>query len=320
MLDEKLAYAEKLTAEYGQILARFDSINGKYIGKNLPDPLDKPLTEVTTRVWVETIVAVMGDLDTDAAWLDSIKRLNIVDKQKLSSAIFWVGTKARRDLQKMLDDAAGFVEGWAKTAERMAEFIEGIDVNDRNDVANKLLGEGKFEETVEGLRNGLHDIAMAKVFEDALDQDTSQRDAQRARHEAAQERFEELVEVALNDIRMPKSRSDDDELLEIAAEVLKDPKHGVNPYLRMVASYDVHRKEKREGYIDPGTVYTTVSIYHYVWDEYNVTTAEKVGDKFYMHVNKLKYFHSGDATTPTGRWILATRFKSSQILEENIDE
>ena len=320
MLDEKLAYAEKLTAEYCQILARFDSINGKYIGKNLPDQLDKPLTEESTRVWVETIVTVMGDLDQDAAWLESVKGLNIVDQQKLGSAIFWVGTNARRDLQKMLDDAAQFVDSWAKTAERMAAYIEDIDVNDRNDIANKLLGEGQFEETIEGLQNGLHDIAMAKVFEDALGQDTAQRDAQRERHEAAQERFEELVQVALNDIRMPQSRSDDDELLEIAAEVLKDPKHGVNPYQRMVVSYDVHRKEKREGYIDPGAVYTTISIYHYEWDEYNVTTAEQVGDKYFMFVNKLKYFLSGDATTPTGRWILSTRFQSSQILEENIDE
>ena len=90
--------------------------------------------------------------------------------------------------------------------------------------------------------------------------------------------------------------------------MLKDPKHGVNPYQRMVVSYDVHRKEKREGYIDPGAVYTTISIYHYEWDEYNVTTAEQVGDKYFMFVNKLKYFLSGDATTPTGRWILSTRF------------
>ena len=39
-----------------------------------------------------------------------------------------------------------------------------------------------------------------------------------------------------------------------------------------------------------------------------------------MFINKLKYFHSSDATTPTGRWILATRFRSTQILEQNIDE
>jgi len=39
-----------------------------------------------------------------------------------------------------------------------------------------------------------------------------------------------------------------------------------------------------------------------------------------MFVNKLNYFHSGDATTPTGRWILATCFQSSSILGENIDE
>lgn len=39
-----------------------------------------------------------------------------------------------------------------------------------------------------------------------------------------------------------------------------------------------------------------------------------------IFVNKLYYFHKGAPTTPTGRWILAARFQSSQILEENIDE
>ncbi len=39
-----------------------------------------------------------------------------------------------------------------------------------------------------------------------------------------------------------------------------------------------------------------------------------------MFVNKLKYFHSGGSTTPTGRWILATRFQSSQILAANNNE
>jgi hypothetical protein len=39
-----------------------------------------------------------------------------------------------------------------------------------------------------------------------------------------------------------------------------------------------------------------------------------------MFANRLKYFHSGAPTTPTGRWILSERFQTTEILEANIDK
>jgi hypothetical protein len=40
----------------------------------------------------------------------------------------------------------------------------------------------------------------------------------------------------------------------------------------------------------------------------------------WLFFNLLKYYHSGDPTTPVGRWILSKRFESTRILPENVDK
>ena len=54
-------------------------------------------------------------------------------------------------------------------------------------------------------------------------------------------------------------------------------------------------------------------------DEFQVTTAELVGEEHYLFYNRLKFFHSAGSTTPTGRWILSERFRSTRILREHLD-
>jgi hypothetical protein len=76
--------------------------------------------------------------------------------------------------------------------------------------------------------------------------------------------------------------------------------------------------EKREGWIQPGSINITVTVYNYVWDEFQVTTAEKVGNKYFMHANRFRYYHKGAPKTPLKRWYLSQRFRSSEILEKNI--
>ena len=56
----------------------------------------------------------------------------------------------------------------------------------------------------------------------------------------------------------------------------------------------------------------------YEWDQFQATTAEKVGDVYYLYANTFKYYYSGDPRTPVKVWILNRRFQSSQILKENI--
>ena len=80
------------------------------------------------------------------------------------------------------------------------------------------------------------------------------------------------------------------------------------------------RRERREASVSRGAGNTTITGYHYVWDEFQVATAETVGDTTWIFHNTLKLYHSGDATTPIGRWILSQRFESTRILPENVDK
>ncbi len=78
----------------------------------------------------------------------------------------------------------------------------------------------------------------------------------------------------------------------------------------------VRRKEKKEASASGGVV----TIYHYVWDQYQVATAEKdrEGPGYHIWYTTLKYFYKGGSTTPTDRWIISGRHQSNQILAENI--
>jgi hypothetical protein len=114
----------------------------------------------------------------------------------------------------------------------------------------------------------------------------------------------------------------DEKLIAIAKEVLANPNYkDINPALRLVInSQRVTRHEKKEAEIRPGTVSTTATIYEWQWDEFQVATAEKVGDETYVFYNTIKYFYKGAPTTPLDRWLLSGRFQGQKILAENIDK
>ena len=121
---------------------------------------------------------------------------------------------------------------------------------------------------------------------------------------------------------MPKSVQADDKTLEeltkVARTTLAKEKYGTNPIERLVVTSTPQRKEKKEGTIQGTTTGATITTYHYVWDEYRVVTAEKVGDDVWIYHNLLKFYHSSDSVTPQGVWILSRRFQSTQILPENL--
>ena len=101
---------------------------------------------------------------------------------------------------------------------------------------------------------------------------------------------------------------------DIAAETLKNPRYGVNlPVERLEVGKKTHRKEARSE-VSGNSIVTNI----YEWDEFQARTVEQVDGKWFIFVNNLKYFYSGATTTPLDRWLVADRWQSSQILEENI--
>jgi hypothetical protein len=201
-------------------------------------------------------------------------------------------------------------------------WVEETDPLSEDHMANRLLGEGRYDETLSNLGNGLAAVELAAAFDSAMGRsDAPNRAAQEQALQAAIGSWEDKFAQSLGAARLPEARSTDLDLLAAAAEVLARPQYGYQ-YERMVINYDLHRKEKKTGDIEADLAQetATVTIYHYIWDEFQVTTAEQVGDQHYLFYNRLRYYYQGDNDTPIERWILSGRHQGHRILPENINE
>ena len=145
---------------------------------------------------------------------------------------------------------------------------------------------------------------------------------------ATQQGYEKNYTKALELVRMPPAASDDSDLEDIAAETLSNYED-VGEIERLVINADKRHltKETSEAKFDDIdvslsgdiTLTGTETTYFYEWDEFQVATAEPVGDKYYIFYNTLKFFTSGASTTPLNRWVIAGRFQGSEIPKDNID-
>ena len=185
---------------------------------------------------------------------------------------------------------------------------------------NRLLNQEKYDKAVKGLRAGLHAIELADVHKAASTvPEYKDYSAVRASIAEALSTLQGKHEKALAWNTFPKIRSQDFKLLAAAREVLSDPKLGANRIARMEITYDKQRKTRREGSVSFGAVSADVSVSRYVWDEFAVTTAEKVGDRYYLFSNLFKFFHQGGTDVPVGRWVLGERRKGMRILAGKIN-
>lgn len=299
---------------------KLKTIEAKYAASNLPD-LTRHAGPEEAAAWAAKMRRLLEvENPKDMAQIAAFASSGAIDSQRKSSLDHWIGVVAKDDVQQKIAAATQMLDAWVETGIQTAAFIEQTDATDRDQVANRLIGEGAYERYTGQLRDGLDAVAAAASFDQALARTGGpDRAAQKTRIEAALERYRQLVSLALDSVRMPPARSTDPALLTAAEQTLRNPEYGIaGGWVRMVINYDLHSNEKWAGEYHEGTVYDTVTVYHYVWDEFQVTTAEKVGDRHLMFANRLKLFHQGAPTTPTGRWILADRFQTTEILEENI--
>ena len=94
----------------------------------------------------------------------------------------------------------------------------------------------------------------------------------------------------------------------------------VKQALKKIASVEAAIPKLAAGDVRGAVTGATITSYHFVWDEYRVVTAEKVGDEVWINHNLLKCYHSSDSVTPQDQWILSRRFQSTQILPENLKD
>ncbi|MEM7203088.1 MAG: hypothetical protein AAF628_22700 [Planctomycetota bacterium] len=296
-------------------------LSAKYETKNQPKELRYPFDPAEIRAWGERLRRLRDvEIPKDLQFVASLRGAGGIDQQKRSSLESWIGGTWLRRLNELEQGIGGQVRLNAEHAKRTADFVLETDPSNQSHVANRILGEGSFDQQMQQLQAALNDVDTAAAWDLAFSVEGKgdERKAQRAHVEKAVEHLRRVAVAALDQVRMPAAASTDAELVEIAKKTLANKKYGVGEVLRLVINAPKEHREKDSGDISHGTVSTTVTVYHYAWDQYQVCTVEKEGEEFWMYFNTLKYFTSGATTTPLNRWVLSGRFKGTRILEENI--
>ncbi len=323
-IDQRAQSAGAATAQYGDVNARLAEIDGHARGFQVPPPLAGGATKAEAAAYGAAIAGIRRQSGEDLAWLDSINgKVPLTPEQAESfnrSQAALAVTTPQAVNQSLLNSQAA-LDGAVQQGLTYADLLNNADTGNADDQANLITGAGKFEEYQKNLAAGLAAVDAATALDAAVARtDAPDRAAQRAKIAAAMEKYQSSHGGALASVRMPAARSSDAELVAIAEEVLKRPEYGYQ-WKRLVVNADLQHFDKMTGSIDENTSSDlVVSVYHWIWDEFQVTTAEQRDGKWYLYANKLRHFTSGGPTTPTGRWILADRFEGSEILEANIAE
>lgn len=318
MLEGGLAKLEALRAPKGAA-ERLAQLREFYGGFKMLRPLQAPLEAKSVGRWAQQLRAVQERLPADLAFLDSLRGKVGIDGKLLQRVRGWVASTWPLKIRGLHEQNQNTIYAPVRTAEMFLKAILEIDPTNKHHVTNRVLGEGQLDRKVRQLRESKLAIDVAAAYDDGIARkDAPDYAGMKARVDKAIAHMQSCAKQGLASVRMPKSATKDKELLAIAGKVLAREKYGAGKSLRTVINAPKKRKEKHEGSITPGTVSATIRVYHYVWDEFQVATVERVGEQCWIFYNRMRFYHKGGSTTPTGHWILADRFRSTPILEANI--
>lgn len=316
-------YQADLTASAG-LKAQLDAITARYGAKSLPGPIYAPYEQDKLRVWAARSNDLLQQLPADIAVVKKATGNAILGK-RAKNMMHWVGRRVPERLEQQVRQVQQVCNGAVKQSLATAKGIREIKPDDTHAIVNRVLTDGALDRSMKSLQDGMDAVDMAATLDQALKiTDAPDRAAQRKQFEETIVALRQLAKSSLAKVRMPKpvklTADETAKLRKIATETLARKKYGTHPIQRLVVTTKLSRKEKTEGDIRGTVTGATITSYHYVWDEYRVVTAEKVGDEVWIFHNLLKYYHSSDSITPQDKWILSKRFQSTQILPENLDK
>lgn len=320
LFDGHMAQLEKDRAALPALQKRLAELDAKYDAERLPGPLTLPFDEAQLRTWAAEIKRWRDrELPADLTFLGDAARNAVADAQHVARLTHWLTELRDRRIAEATRGLADALQRGVDEGAQLAAWILATDAKDRDQVQNRILGKGAFDGNLQRLRAGQDTLALARVHDELMaGKPDPARVAQAAQLDQAIAHLRQLAVATLDAVRMPAAASTDAELLRIAEETLKKPGYGVGAWQRLVVNTEKVKHERREAWVRGGAVAATVSYYHYVWEQFQVTTAEKVGDELWLFANTLKRYESGDPTTPVGRWILSQRFELTRILPENV--
>lgn len=335
-------HAAKEIAELGDVQATLKSINEQIRSLNQPDTPQPPYQEGQLTQWVTQLAQTRQKAVQIHQPLPQIKQraylpvnqftveqgapYDLNDVDRLERSIVGLVNNIDDALTKFKDHLRIQIPHIKDTLSVYREY----DPTDRNDQSNHFLGVGSAEENRARLAEFKQNVSEMAQFTQLLKDPLYDESVALANEiQATIDQYEQNYQKAKELVRMPDAATKDSKLTTIAKETLANY-DSVGTINRMVINTEkVHRSmETSESQYDDvdvslsGTITLsgTKTTYFYEWDQFQVATAEPVGDKHYIFYNTLKYFTSGASTTPLNKWIMSGRIQGSEIPESNINK
>jgi hypothetical protein len=327
----------------GDVQARLAVIQDTIFKQRPPVMIEAPFRSDTVSTWVSQAASVRSSAVAFFQELQEIKQVawlpnnpgtvgqgaafDTQDVDRLLSVL----SRDVQDIDATLTQFANDIDAGFQQVSGSVAWYDALDPANPAEQTNAFLASGALERSMadfEANRQLAHAIA---TFDDLLQRPSlAERQEMLERIDRLENEYLEKRAQALTLVRMPEPKSDDADLLAVATDTLNLDKYEVGEIVRLVINADKRHLEKESteveyDKIDVGisgdvTLSGTGTTTRYAWDEYQVATAEPVGDKHYIYYNTLRYFTAGGATTPLIQWILAARIQGSEIPLENIDK
>jgi len=312
---ERVAEADRQLAELGDVTGRFAAIEARYTGSGkLPEILRDPASPQDVAAWGQAFLAFRTSLQQDGSYLQDIGgRTTLISRQDHDRLSRWVNQELPPRLERIEAETMGGVDRRIAALMQPLAFMADVKPGDSGKITNLYLNSDTYAQRLGEMDEVVRLLDTALQLDRMLGFDTAGHEQRKAELAALRGRIEATMEAALADARMPPNRGDAG-LAAIAEEVLKTPTYGVGSWQRLVVNAPKVRHAERRFEAEGSSLVA----YDMVWEQFQVATAEPEGDQLFVYYNTLKFFESGYRTTPTGRWILAERFKGGRILPENL--
>lgn len=323
MFEKRISDRNTQQASLGDVSGKLATLQKRFHTIKVPGRIEHPATEAKITSFVESVAAVRAHVKEDFAYIKSIDgkaALNTKDGNTFRFLRSALQGQKQQSLARILNTVNMEMDLNTDQAMSTVDFLDKTDPEDVNHRNNRLTGKGQYAKNLENLTKARKAVVVAALYDEKMGRaDAPDRKAQLAKVDKVTADFKKKYKIALGGVRMPEARSDDDKLHKAVAEVFARKKYGYK-FERVVVNAPLKRVKNRSGNIRGTVSGATVTTYEYEWDQFQATTAEKVGDVYYLYANTFKYYYSGDPRTPVKVWILNRRFQSSQILKENIDK
>jgi hypothetical protein len=335
-------HAAKEIAELGDVQAQLRAMDAQMHQLRQPPTPEEPFASGQLNQWLTDLIALRNEAQDAYKPLPAIK-----ERAYLPNNVPTVQEGAPYDtndlsrIERGLIDLVNSIDGGVNQfTELLQAKMSGLESGlahyseynpaDEDDQANHFLGEGRADENRAALAKDLLTANEAASYAKRLNHDTlDSRIALVNKVKATADQYEANYLKARELVRMPKAATTDSKLTKIARDTLASYDYVGNIERLVINTEKVHRSmETSDIEIDDADVSLsgnvtfsgTKTTYFYEWDQFQVATAEPVGDKFYIFYNTLKYYTSGGPTTPLNKWIISGRLQGSEIPKANISK